>query len=165
MTPKTRVAAAAAAEATNSVKPGRIVMSTAVYSQFRKGTQFQNQVTGRPMTQGEIQAIMADEGLPPIQIFDRRVNYEGTLTSVLSTKKLLLLPDPADADMLGKTYWGTTLTATELGWGIADDEQAGIVAGVYRNEQPPVIAEVISDAIGMPVLGNAALSFTATVLP
>lgn len=151
--------------ATNSVKPGRIVMSTAVYAQFRKGTQFQNTVTGRPMTQGEIQAILADEGLPPIQIFDRRVNFEGTLTSVLSPKKLLFLPDPADADQMGHTYWGTTLTATDLGWGIADDEQAGIVAGVYRNEQPPVIAEVISDAIGMPVLGNAALSFTATVLP
>lgn len=150
--------------ATNSVKPGRIVMSTPVYSQFRKGTQFQNTVTGRPMTSGEINSILADEGLPPIVIFDRRVNYEGVLTPVLSPKKVLLLPDPADSDALGATYWGTTLTATDLGWGIADDEQAGIVAGVYRNEQPPVIAEVISDAIGMPVLGNAALSFAAQVL-
>jgi hypothetical protein len=116
------------------------------------------------MTQGEIQAILADEGLPPIQLFDRKVNYEGTMTPVLSTKKVLLLPTPADSDAMGKTYWGTTLTATDLGWGIADDEQAGIVAGAYRNEQPPVIAEVISDAIGMPVLGNAALSFAAQVI-
>jgi len=135
-----------------------------VYAQFRKGTQFQNTVTGRPMTQGEIQAIMADEGLPPIQIFDRRVNFEGTLTPVIPANKVLLLPTPEESEALGKTYWGTTLTATDLGWGIADDEQAGIVAGVYRNEQPPVIAEVISDAIGMPVLGNAALSFSAQVL-
>lgn len=149
---------------TNSVNPGRILMSSAVYSQFRKGTQFQNQVTGRPMTQGEIQGIMADEGLAPIQIFDRRVNFEGVLTPVIPANKVLLLPTPEESDALGKTYWGTTLTATDLGWGIADDEQAGIVAGVYRNEQPPVIAEVISDAIGMPVLGNAALSFSAQVI-
>ena len=149
---------------TNSINPGRILMSSTVYAQFRKGTQFQNQVTGRPMTQGEIQAIMADEGLPPIQIFDRRVNFEGTLTPVIPANKVLLLPTPEESEALGKTYWGTTLTATDLGWGIADDEQAGIVAGVYRNEQPPVIAEVISDAIGMPVLGNAALSFSAQVL-
>jgi hypothetical protein len=149
---------------TNAVNPGVILMPSAVYAQFRKGTQFQNTVTGRPMTQGEIQAILADEGLPPIQLFDRKVNYEGTMTPVLSTKKVLLLPTPADSDAMGKTYWGTTLTATDLGWGIADDEQAGIVAGAYRNEQPPVIAEVISDAIGMPVLGNAALSFAAQVI-
>jgi hypothetical protein len=138
-------------------------MSTAGYAQFRKGDQFQNTVTGRPMTQGEIGSILADEGLPPIQIFDRRVNFEGTLTPVIPNNKVLYLPRPEDSDAMGKTYWGTTLTATDLGWGIADDEQAGIVAGVYRNEQPPVIAEVISDAIGMPVLGNAALSFSATV--
>ena len=151
--------------ATNSVKPGTMLMSSTVYSQFRKGTQFVNDITGRPMTQGQINEILVDEGLPPITIFDRRVNFEGTLTSVISPKKVLFLPSAGESDALGHTYWGTTLTATELGWGIADDEQAGIVAGVYRNEQPPVIAEVISDAIGMPVLGNAALSFTATVLP
>jgi len=149
--------------ATNNVNPGVQLMSTSGYANFRRGTQFQNTVTGRPMTQSEIQAIMADEGLPPIVIFDRRVNFEGTLTPVIPANKLLLLPRPEESDAMGRTYWGTTLTATDLGWGIADDEQAGIVAGVYRNEQPPVIAEVISDAIGMPVLGNAALSFSATI--
>ncbi len=150
--------------ATNAVKPGVTLMSSTVYSQFRKGTQFQNNVTGRPMTAGEINSILADEGIAPIQIFDRRVNFEGTLTPVLPANKVLFLPAPSEAEAMGQTYWGTTLTATDLGWGIADDEQAGIVAGVYRNEQPPVIAEVISDAIGMPVLGNAALSFSARVL-
>lgn len=149
---------------TNNVNPGVILMPKAVYAQFRKGDQFQNQVTGRPMTQGEISSILADEGLPPIQLFDRRVNYEGTMTSVLSTKKLYMLPTESESGAMGHTYWGTTLTATDLGWGIADNESAGIVAGVYKNEQPPVLAEVVSDAIGMPVLGNAALSLTAQVV-
>ena len=148
---------------TNAINPEVILMSSTGYSNFRKGDQFQNTVTGRPMTQGEINGILVDEGLPAIEIFDRRVNFEGTMTPVIPVNKVLLLPSPANSDAMGKTYWGTTLTATDLGWGIADDEQAGIVAGVYRNEQPPVIAEVISDAIGMPVLGNAALSFSATV--
>jgi hypothetical protein len=150
--------------ATNAVNPGTLLMSSTVYSQFRKGTQFVNTITNRPMVASDINQILVDEGLPPITIFDRRVNYEGTLTPVLPANKILYLPAASDSEMLGKTYWGTTLTATDLGWGIADDEQAGIVAGVYRNEQPPVIAEVISDAIGMPVLGNAALSFSARVL-
>lgn len=150
--------------ATNAVDPGVALISSVGYSAFRKGTQFQNTVTGRPMTQGEINSILVDEGLPPLQIFDRRVNFEGTMTPVIPTNKLLLLPRPGESEALGATYWGTTLTATDLGWGIADDESAGIVAGVYKNEQPPVLAEVISDAIGMPVLGNAALSFSAQIL-
>jgi hypothetical protein len=35
---------------------------------------------------------------------------------------------------------------------------------VYRNEKPPVIAEVISDAIALPVLANASLSISAKVV-
>src|SRR5690349_6901562 len=34
--------------ATNNVKPGTMLMSSNVYSQFRKGTQFINEITGRP---------------------------------------------------------------------------------------------------------------------
>ena len=78
-------------------------------------------------------------------------------------------PEPVDPDdwqgtQLGASFWGQTLTSTEPDWGIDDVEQPGIVAGTYRNEKPPMIAEVISDAIGMPVLANADLSLKATVL-
>ena len=73
-------------------------------------------------------------------------------------------PDAVDSTDLGATVWGRTLTSTEADWGIEDVEQPGIVAGVYRNPKPPMIAEVISDAIGLPVLANANLSMAATVL-
>ena len=47
---------------------------------------------------------------------------------------------------------------------IPEADQPGLVTGVYRGEKPPMIAEVISDAIAMPVLANANLSFVADVL-
>ena len=57
-----------------------------------------------------------------------------------------------------------SLSSTSAEWDIADVDQPGIVAGVYRGEKPPMIAEIVGDAIGMPVLANADLSFKATVV-
>ena len=65
---------------------------------------------------------------------------------------------------LGSTVWGTTLTSQDPSYAIEDSEQPGIVAGVYRNEKPPMIAEVISDAIALPILANANLSMSVKVL-
>jgi hypothetical protein len=81
----------------------------------------------------------------------------------------MLLPAPVDTNdwqgtELGATFWGQTLTSTDPDFGLEDADQPGLVAGVYRGEKPPMIAEVISDAIAMPVLANADLSFVATVL-
>lgn len=151
----------------NGTLPGSLLMSTRSYGALKAGDQFMNVNTGRPMSREQINAVLADEGLPPIYIYDRRIkSYEGVISRVTSDENVLFLPTPgADGESeLGATYWGTTLTATELDWGIADDERAGIVAGVVKNDNVPVIAEVVADAIGMPVLGNAALSLKAKVL-
>ena len=152
--------------------PGSMVMSTRVFRALASGDEFKTQLLNggsRPATEADVQAIIAGAGLPPIIRFDRRVNVGGVSTKVLADDRLLLLPAPVDPNdgegsALGATFWGQTLTSTELAWGIEDAEQPGIVTGVYRNEKPPVIAEVISDAIALPVLSNAALSFSADVL-
>jgi len=88
---------------------------------------------------------------------------------VLPDNELLMLPEPVEPDaweqtQLGATFWGQTLSSQEADWGIAEADQPGVVVGVYRAEKPPMIAEVVSDAIGMPVLANANLSLKATVL-
>jgi hypothetical protein len=154
-------------ETNNGTTPGSILMSTRSYGALKAGDQFINVNTGRPMSKEQINAVLIDEGLPTITTYDRRIkNYEGVISRVTKDDGLIFLPSPgADGESeLGATYWGTTLTATELSWGIADDERAGIVAGVFKNENVPVIAEVVADAIGMPILGNAALTLRAKVL-
>lgn len=155
-------------EATNGVAPGAIVMSRRVARTLAQGDEFKTSLVGggsRPATVADVNSIIEGAGLPPIEVYTRRTQAG----LVLPDNELLLLPEPVDTDdwegtQLGATFWGQTLTSQEPGWGIEDAEQPGVVAGVYRNEKPPMIAEVIGDAIGMPVLANANLSFKATVL-
>lgn len=155
-------------EATNGEAPGSIVMSRRGLRVLAAGDQFKTSLVGggsRPATVADVAAIVDGAGLPPIEVYTRRT----ASGLVLPDNELLLLPAPVDANaweqsQLGATFWGQTLSSQEADWNIEDSEQPGIVAGVFRAEKPPMIAEVISDAIGMPVLANANLSFKATVL-
>lgn len=154
-------------EATNGVAPGSIVMPRNVFRLLQTGDEFKTSLIGggsRRATSDQVNEVVEGEGLPPIDIYTRRT----AAGALLPTNELLLLPEPVDPNaweetQLGATFWGQTLTSTEADWDIADVDQPGVVAGVYRNEKPPMIAEVISDAISLPVLANANLSFKATV--
>ena len=156
----------------NGVDPGAIVMSTRVLRAFAGLNQMRTQLASgstRPATLTDAQATAAANGLPPIYLYDRRVSVGGSATKVIPDDRVLLLPAPVDVNddqgtELGATFWGRTLSSMEANWGIAEVDQPGIVTGVYRGEKPPMIAEVLSDAVGMPVLANANLSFAADVL-
>ena len=134
--------------------------------------QFKTQLlnsASRPATTADVQATVQSAGLPPIVTYDRRVSVNGSAAKVLPDDKVYLLPPPVDpgdgmGTSLGATFWGRTLTSTDGEFALQDAEQPGLVAGVYRNPKPPMIAEVISDAVALPVLANANLSFAADVL-
>jgi hypothetical protein len=155
-------------EATNGEPAGAIVLSRRVLRVMAAGDEFKLSLVGggsRPATVADVNAIVEGAGLPPIEVYNRRT----ASGLILPDNELLMLPEPVEPDdweatQLGATFWGQTLTSQEPGWGIEDADQPGIVAGVYRSEKPPIIAEVVSDAIGMPVLANANLSLKATVL-
>lgn len=155
-------------EATNGVAPGSILLSRQAFRVLAQGDEFRTNLVGggsRPATVAQVNEVIEGAGLAPISVYTRRT----AAGPVLPPKELLLLPEPVDpaaweSTQLGATFWGQTLTSTEGDWGIAETDQPGIVVGVYRNEKPPMVAEVISDAIGMPVLANADLSLKATVL-
>lgn len=155
-------------EATTGVAPGSILTSRQVARTIAQGDEFKTSLVGggsRRGTAEQVAAVLDGEGLPPIEVYTRRT----ASGPVLSPKELLLLPEPVAPDaweesQLGATFWGQTLTSQAPEWDIADVDQPGVVVGVYRAEKPPMIAEVISDAIGMPVLANANLSLKATVL-
>lgn len=154
---------------TNGAEPGALVMTRTVFRSLAAGTQFRTLLVGggsRPATEDGVRTVVSGAGLPEIHIFNRRT-YSGR---VLSDKKLFLLPAPVEPDdwqgtELGATFWGQTLTSTDERYGIEEAEQAGIVAGAYRGDKPPMIAEVSGDSINLPVLANADLSLAATVLP
>jgi len=156
----------------NGEKPGVALMSTRVLRSIANLDQFSTQLLNggsRPATINDVNAIVEAAGLPPIMTYNRRVSVDGVSTKVIADDKILFLPAPVDPndDMgteLGATFIGRTLTSTDSDWGLEDAEQPGLVAGVYRNPKPPMGIEVISDAIGLPVLANANLAMVADVL-
>lgn len=153
---------------TNGEEPGALVMSSRVFTALASGDQFRTQLVNgasRPATESDVRGIVTGAGQPEIFKYDRRT----ASGKVLDDSKLFFLPAPVETDAweeteLGATFWGQTLTSTDERYGIEEDEQPGIVSGVYRGEKPPMIAEVIADAIAMPVLANADLSLAAKVL-
>jgi hypothetical protein len=153
---------------TNGVAPGAIALGNRVFRALAAGDQFRVQLlngASRPATEADVRGIVTGAGLPEIVRYDRRT----ASGKVLDDSKLFLLPAPVGTDdweatEFGATFWGQTLTSTDERFGIEPAEMPGIVAGVYRGEKPPLIAEVVSDAIGMPVLANADLSLAAKVL-
>lgn len=158
--------------ATNGEEPGAILTSTRVVRAMGALTQFATVLAGggnRPATVSDVQATVTAAGLPPIITYDRRVSIGGVSTKVLADDRLFFLPAPVEPNddqgtQLGATGWGQTLTSTEPSYGLADSDLPGLVVGVYRGEKPPMIAEVVSDAIALPFLANADLSFVADVL-
>jgi hypothetical protein len=156
----------------NGEEPGAILTSTRVVRAMAALNQFATQLSNgasRPATLADVNTTVQAASLPPIYTYDRRVQVAGSATKVLADDRLFLLPAPVATDdwqgtQLGASYWGQTLTSTEPSWDIAPGDQPGLVAGVYRGEKPPMIAEVVSDGVALPVLANADLSFVADVL-
>lgn len=152
--------------------PGVILMPRRVYRALARGDEFKTNLVGggsRPPSKDEVNSTIEAAGLPPIEVYDRRVVADGVRRRVLPNDTLLLLPEPVEVDDaegtdLGATIWGRTLTSADPSYEIAADEQPGIVVGAYKHPKPPMIREVISDAIGLPVLANAELSLAAKVL-
>lgn len=152
----------------NGVEPGTMLVSNRAFRALASGDQFKINLVGggsRPATDADVQAIITGAGLPPIERYNRRTKAG----KVLDDSRILLLPAAGDTNAwedaeLGATFWGQTLTSTDERYGLAPEEMPGIVAGVYRGEKPPLIAEVIADAISLPVLANANLSLSAKVL-
>lgn len=159
-------------EETNGAPPGVILMGTSAFRALGNLDQMQTQLlngAARSATEQQVQDTVAGAGLPPIERYNRRVNVGGTMTKVLPEDEIYLLPEPVESDdwessELGATFWGRTLSSMEADWAIDDVDQPGIVAGAWKHDKPPHGAEIIGDAIGLPVLANADLSLRVKVL-
>lgn len=152
----------------NGMRPERMLVSPKVARAMRRHKDFATLMPGggtRAATMDDLRAIFDSNELPMIEVFDRKT--AGGM--VLPENKVLFLPEPVDPYLeeenpLGNVFWGQTLSSMESAYGIDEAEQPGVVAAVYRGEKPPHIAEVIADAIALPVLANANLSMCAEVL-
>lgn len=153
---------------TNGVDPGTILTSSRVISAIAGNPAFQTQlVNGRARRASidDVNTILTGLDLPTLTAYNRRTSNG----RVIPDDRLLFLPEAVETTdwegtELGATFWGQTLTSQDADYAIEDGAEPGIVVGAYKAEKPPMIAEIISDAIALPVLANADLSLVAKVL-
>ena len=157
---------------TNGQAPGAIVGSPRALRALAQAKSLSVKLSDgatRPATPADVQATLDGYGLPPLQTYNRKVRRRNAetkrseLVDVLPGDRVFLLPAAGQSN-LGATYWGRTLSSTKANWGIALADQPGIVTGVVENDEPPMITQVVADAIGQPILANPNLVLAAKVL-
>lgn len=147
--------------------PGATLISRRILSTLR-GKLVGPGATVNQVGNEAVQNVFDDLGLGQIFVYDRSVRVGGAMTRVIPDDRLVLLPAPgdpndADATTLGATVLGRTLESMEPEYGIPAVEQPGIVAGVYRTDDP-IAAWVKATAIALVTLANPDQTFVADVL-
>jgi hypothetical protein len=133
-----------------------------VNAQFRNYAA-SNGTTPQRVNQETINGILADEGLPRVEIFDEKIRKNGVLTPILPANYAFLLPDPG-AGQLGQTMYGVTaeaVTLFERGF-IARRDISGAVAVVSQNDDP-VQTFTKGAAIALPLLGDPNAHIAANI--
>lgn len=158
--------------ATNGAAPEVQLVSTTVLRLMQRNKEIIDAIAGSAagrtrVNLDELNALLQSESLPRVEVNDAQVNVGGTATRVIGDTKVLFLPAPVDPNSpestdLGATLWGTTAESLDPDYGIEEADQPGIVAGVYRQENP-INLFTNAAGIGLPVLANPNLSFAATV--
>lgn len=151
----------------NGVSPGAILTSNTVVSWMVRNTEvraFATNTAAGPaiVTRDTLQAVLAAHGLPQIYTYNAQLKPDNAAAvRVIAADKVLLLPAPGD-NSAGRTLYGTPAEAFEPDYGLAGEE-AGIVAGVYKRNDPVGIFTHAS-AIALPILGQPDLTFVADVI-
>lgn len=151
----------------NGTDPGAILMSKVRIANLALNAEIReyaaaNATTPTRVNRATIDAVLANEGLPPIRLYDRFARKDGAIARVLPQNKVFLIPPAGDNP--GVTYYGPTAEAIKFaGRGIIDLQDApGVVALVTETEHP-VQTYTVGTAIAMPVMPNPDLILDATV--
>lgn len=148
-------------------QPGVILTSRRVVALLQRSSTIRAIVatlSGAPsiVSLDALTAAVASFGLPPIQVYDRKVRGQ----RVLDQDAVYLLPAGSGVtgrSVLGATFYGQTLEASEPEYGLAPVDQPGLVVGSWKTKDP-IGVWVHSNAIAMPVLVNPVASMVARVI-
>lgn len=151
----------------NGVPPGVFLTSTRVRGLLLQNATIRTAVStlaGTPdlVSKSSLDTVLDSYDLPPLRVYDAR--HAGG-RYIADNVGLFLPPAVGPNDYagteLGATFYGTTAESLDPSYNLAGDE-AGIVAGVYRNEDPISIVTKAS-AIAVPILINPDLAMRAVV--
>lgn len=157
------------ADVNDGATPGAIVVPRKVLVTMLKDEGLGKLIRGSastvdaPVSIEGLKNALATYSIPDIVVYDRKVKG----VRVTSEKKVLILPEAVDpnggSNILGATFYGTTLESMEPEYGIGASDQPGIAVGAYKTKDP-IGMWVHANAIALPVLVNPVASMVATVL-
>lgn len=116
------------------------------------------------VTPGTTAQVLGSFGLPPLRLYDTRVNLNGTSTPVLAENKIVYVPAPSDTSF-GETTMGITNDGLDLReqLGTPISTAVGLTGLTWKTQDPSHIWTKVS-AMGIPVLRDPEAIFVATVL-
>lgn len=161
--------------ATNGFPPAVAMMSTAILSALQKNTSIIKAFWGRGtdvssiISIDQVQSVFTSFGLGRIEINDDQVKVGSTTTRLISSDKLVFLPEDGGIQLggaggtLGGTDWGIPAEAINGTYGIADADKVGVFSAAFHDDDPEG-HNVLASAIVLPVLESANATFAADVL-
>lgn len=111
--------------------------------------------TGAIVSRAAVNEVLAANELPELTVFDGRSGG----TRFLADNKLIM----AVAGAAGGTVFAPTVESSDPRFGLVPEDRSGIVAGLYREDDPPV-GWVLGKAVVLPILANPNATLSATVL-
>ena len=114
--------------------------------------------TARRVSIDALNSSLAENGLPTLVGYNRRINKGGTLTRVLDETLAVLVAEDA-----GRTVFGPTAEANEPGYGLAAEDRPGIAVGAYKTNDP-IATWVKAAATALPILANGSRTMSLKVL-
>ncbi|MFI9123888.1 major capsid protein [Streptomyces bikiniensis] len=151
---------------TNGQLPEFTLMSRKIYNFLRRNKQIRELAfsggASAPtvLTRDALNSVLGDFDIPPVVIYDAKVNVDGVATRVTPEDKILFLP--AQGETAGKTLWGVPTEANDPRYGLLGDG-AGVAVGAYKSEDPQTLW-TRATAIALPVVAAPDLTFVADVL-
>jgi hypothetical protein len=151
---------------TNGSLPDFTLMSRKIYNFLRRNKQIRElayrgaSTAPTVLTRDDLNNILGDFDIPPVVIYDAKVNVNGAATRVTPEDKLLFLP--AQGEAAGKTLWGVPVEANDPRYGLQGDG-AGVAVGAYKSEDPQTVW-TRATAIALPVVAAPDLTFVADVI-
>lgn len=111
---------------------------------------------GGVVARGIINEVLASHGLPSFTVYDGRAGG----TRFIADDQLIVA---VGGGFAGGTVFAPTVEASDPRFNLGSGEQSGIVAGLYKGEDPP-IGWVLAKAIALPILANPNATLSAKVL-
>ncbi|MGY5764979.1 major capsid protein [Brachybacterium sp. DNPG3] len=154
----------------NGIAPGYIIMSRTARAHMLqcaevKASAFPGVTTPPNLAPGQLAGVLETFDLPPITIYDTRIEVGGVASRVISQDKVIFGPE--DRASLGETVWGITAEALELA-GLPNPEltyeQLPGLVGVVMRTFDPVHTWTKVGGVVMPVIYDPARLLVADVL-